>query len=47
MQRQMVLKEIDTLRNRENELKLRMESFEEYVLFNQEIKQTNVLLMTA
>ncbi|XP_019750920.1 centriole and centriolar satellite protein ofd1 isoform X2 [Hippocampus comes] len=29
MQRQMVLKEIDTLRNRENELKLRMESFEE------------------
>ncbi|XP_077474038.1 centriole and centriolar satellite protein ofd1 isoform X2 [Stigmatopora argus] len=29
MQRQMVLKEIDTLRNRENELKLRMEAFEE------------------
>ncbi|XP_051938502.1 centriole and centriolar satellite protein ofd1 isoform X2 [Hippocampus zosterae] len=29
MQRQMVLKEIDTLRNRENELKLRMESFDE------------------
>uniref|UniRef100_A0A3Q3D519 Uncharacterized protein n=1 Tax=Hippocampus comes TaxID=109280 RepID=A0A3Q3D519_HIPCM len=32
MQRQMVLKEIDTLRNRENELKLRMESFEDYQL---------------
>ncbi|XP_061142797.1 centriole and centriolar satellite protein ofd1 isoform X2 [Syngnathus typhle] len=36
MQRQMVLKEIDTLRNRENELKLRMESFEETCQIHQE-----------
>lgn len=28
MQRQTVLKEIDTLRNRESELRLRMETFE-------------------
>ncbi|XP_077435804.1 centriole and centriolar satellite protein ofd1 isoform X2 [Vanacampus margaritifer] len=36
MQRQMVLKEIDTLRNRENELKLRMESFEDTCQIHEE-----------
>ena len=33
MQRQSVLKEIETLRNRENELRMRMEAFEKYTLF--------------
>ncbi|XP_077392488.1 centriole and centriolar satellite protein ofd1 isoform X2 [Festucalex cinctus] len=36
MQRQMVLKEIDTLRNRESELKLRMEAFEETCQIHEE-----------
>ncbi|XP_057709084.1 centriole and centriolar satellite protein ofd1-like isoform X1 [Corythoichthys intestinalis] len=40
MQRQMVLKEIDTLRNRENELKLRMESFEETCQIQEEKVKT-------
>lgn len=33
LQRQSVLKEIETLRNRENELRMRMEAFEKWELF--------------
>ncbi|XP_077583907.1 centriole and centriolar satellite protein ofd1 isoform X2 [Stigmatopora nigra] len=45
MQRQMVLKEIDTLRNRENELKLRMEAFEETCKIQEEKVKTGEDLM--
>ncbi|XP_061547233.1 centriole and centriolar satellite protein ofd1 isoform X1 [Phycodurus eques] len=45
MQRQMVLKEIDTLRNRENELRLRMESFEETCQIHEEKVKTGEELL--
>ncbi|XP_071395069.1 centriole and centriolar satellite protein ofd1 isoform X1 [Centroberyx affinis] len=45
MQRQTVLKEIETLRNRENELKLRMEAFDKTCQIHEEkIKMTEELL---
>ncbi|XP_061697508.1 centriole and centriolar satellite protein ofd1 isoform X2 [Syngnathoides biaculeatus] len=45
MQRQMVLKEIDTLRNRENELRLRMQSFEETCQIHEEKVKTGEELL--
>ncbi|KAM7380462.1 hypothetical protein PAMP_003755 [Pampus punctatissimus] len=45
MQRQTVLKEIETLRNRENELRLRMEAFEKTCQIHEEkVKTTEELL---
>ncbi|KAF7665428.1 hypothetical protein LDENG_00143600 [Lucifuga dentata] len=45
MQRQAVLKEIETVRNRENELKLRMEAFEKTCKIHEEkVKTTEELL---